>query len=173
MIDVNVWLVYLAPQNIPSATVLTLGNKAGLYLLTSDSGDWRPFLRSQRHRRWGRFFSRSALDVLVYQCMIVLWHAIRWRGAGVFFIFYIIIFFLNKNMGSNWCVWGSRTHKDNIKKIKRDFFSRRLFNPKSWILSTITKAVLVMSSSRHHHKGQTERQLHFQFSTSVYEAFAS
>ena len=31
MIGVNVWLVYLAPQNIPSAIVLTLGNRVVLY----------------------------------------------------------------------------------------------------------------------------------------------
>ena len=31
MIGVNVWLVYLAPQNIPSAIVLTLGNKTVLF----------------------------------------------------------------------------------------------------------------------------------------------
>ena len=31
MIGVNVAGVYMAPQNIPSATVLTLGNKAALY----------------------------------------------------------------------------------------------------------------------------------------------
>ena len=31
MIGMNVWWVYLAPQNIPSAIVLTLGNKVGLY----------------------------------------------------------------------------------------------------------------------------------------------
>ena len=30
MIGVNVWWVYLVPQNIPSATVLTLGNKVVL-----------------------------------------------------------------------------------------------------------------------------------------------
>ena len=31
MLEVNVWLVYMAPQNIPRALVLTLGNKVILY----------------------------------------------------------------------------------------------------------------------------------------------
>ena len=31
MIGMNVWWVYLSPQNIPRAIVLTLGNKVGLY----------------------------------------------------------------------------------------------------------------------------------------------
>ena len=42
MIGVNVWWVHLAPQNIPSAIVLTLGNKVVLYsclLYTSDAAD--------------------------------------------------------------------------------------------------------------------------------------
>ena len=33
MIGVNVWWVYLAPQNIPRAFVLTLGNKVVLYFI--------------------------------------------------------------------------------------------------------------------------------------------
>ena len=33
MIGVNVWWVYLAPQNIPRAVVLTLGNTILLYCI--------------------------------------------------------------------------------------------------------------------------------------------
>ena len=47
MIDVNAGRVYLAPQNMPSAIVLTLGNKVVLYC----SVKWRQIWSIRTNRR--------------------------------------------------------------------------------------------------------------------------
>ena len=55
MIGMNVRWVYLSPQNIPRAIVVTLGNKVVLYGPTNAS--WRPFVWKINQLTLGRIES--------------------------------------------------------------------------------------------------------------------
>ena len=112
MIGVSVWWVYLAPENIPSATVLTLGNEVVLYCSYVYLGvAWIAQWIERRTQAWSRsrgfeswqerrenFLLRGQLSVLTlisvsvpppcyrhctHPTYVVL-HEVTWHGACLY-----------------------------------------------------------------------------------------